>query len=162
MPPLPVVPRSDGQVGRQPQGERHTGSLPRLPPINRHPCRRVSRNDSVSGKGLRGFLRYIVPDSREDAVRVGTRELRTIGRAVRVRTIEITGNGDRGTAITGRAARRCSRSRSVGRPVPGSTASGSCGSRWRRDPRSRRLPRCVRTSHHRSAISVRRSSRSAC
>ena len=54
--------------------------------------------DHRLGKGLRGFLRQIVPDAaRDNPVRVFARKLFGIGRGVRVRgTIGITFKGDRG------------------------------------------------------------------
>src|SRR5271168_2880608 len=57
--------------------------------------------DDSFGKGLRGFLRHIVTDALEDAVRIFAREVLGIGCSVRGRTVEITGNGDCGHSDNG-------------------------------------------------------------
>src|SRR5258708_3902411 len=52
--------------------------------------------DDGLGEGLRSFLRHVVADALQDAVRIPARKHVRIGLAVRRRTVEVAGARDRG------------------------------------------------------------------
>ena len=118
--------------------------------------------DDGFGESSRCFLRQIMANAAfDDSVRVFARELLAIDAASRCGApLASPSRVIVGTVMSGalRPAAFPDRHTSA-RRQPGRAASGNYGSRWRHGPGCRRMPRCDRTSHHRSSTSAKRSAR---
>ena len=171
----PLVGRSSrrGWLARQGAGTRKSASevvprrtLARRPGIRRDDelaaiCLRYSplntpRNiDHRLREGLRGFLRQVVADAAGDGpVRIFPREHFGIGAGFRMRrAVGVAFHGDGGHGDDRRMRQAAFPDRRISpRLRQGRAASGSYGSRCRRDPDFRTTPRSDRTWHRRNSI----------